>query len=748
MLVPQRGFQMFEKRWAKLLPSARLPICAAATLSLLGGMMVSADTRSHQKVTAESGMGMSAGAGAGAAIGIGAGVKIAAGTGTAGAAGATGTTSATAGQSSEKTDSAPAAAGTSGAGAAVGPNGAGDATRTPPEGAEGSDDQKAQAKPAIDINRQLRAAGDCMVDGRYADAADVYKQALSISPDSVEALAGLGMALGRQNKLDEADEQFDHVLTLDAKNPVAHCGKAMVLLNRFTNGKDTSGKTRAQLLKDAGRECNKALDADPRVVEAHYLLGKVYREENRLDRAELAFGGAVKLDPHYGSAWVALGSVQTQREKFGAALESFNQAISVSPNNAKAYFGRGQLYARQGQTERAVKEYNMSLYKNSNDAAVHLALGKAFDQQGDSVAAVKEFTEAIKLKPDDPEAYVDLASNLENRGELDTAIGKLRNGLKVMPNEPSLRILIGNANLRAARLDEAIADFQAVLGTSPKSVEAAQGLVRAIYVKAQTQVGGGERSGDNVRMKPLVAMVADGNPDSLTMRYVTAELAAIGGDMPNLETLGVPKTDAERLALAEANLAENKFQEADDLFKRVTYSALKAKDAFAIADLAYSLRAMDAAEAAFRKGITFVNSEARARKGLEACTTARQLASADFVQAEDMTRRHLYDQAAAKYRSAVFGDPRNAEAHLGLAQCLERITSGQSAGSAKIYRDAITQYRLYLRLAPGVPARVADKCNRKIAHLDELARKYEGSGSPAARSASGRPSSDRVSSRP
>jgi Tfp pilus assembly protein PilF len=194
-----------------------------------------------------------------------------------------------------------AGAGATGATGTTAASGTGDApgasSTTAPEGNDASHDQKAQTKPTVNINRQLQAAGDCMVDGRYADAADVYKQALSLSPESVEALAGLGMALGRQNKLDEADEQFDHVLTIDAKNPVAHCGKAMVLLNRFTNSKDTSGKTRAQLLKDAGRECNKALDADPRVVEAHYLLGKVYREENRLDRAEQAFSGAVRQYP-------------------------------------------------------------------------------------------------------------------------------------------------------------------------------------------------------------------------------------------------------------------------------------------------------------------------------------------------------------------------------------------------------------------------------------------------------------------
>jgi tetratricopeptide (TPR) repeat protein len=699
---------MVETHWAKLSPKARLSICAAATVSLMANLTASAQDVAQRPATAKT-------------------VQ---------------TASANRVESDDKADNSQAGAPAAKAGAATG-TGAANSTADGGGKPDSSDEStKKASKPAININRQLQAAGDCMVDGRYADAADVYKQALLLAPDSVEALAGLGMALGRQSKLDEADEQFDHVLTIDPKNPVAHCGKAMVLLNRFTNSKDNSGKSRSQLLKEAGRECNKALDADPRVVEAHYLLGKVYREENRLDRAEQAFSGAVKLDPHYGSAWVALGSVQTQRERFGPALESFNQAITVSPNNAQAYFGRGQLYAKQGQLDRAVKEFNMSVYKNSNNAAVHLALGKVFDQQGDSVAAVKEYNEAIKLKPDDPAAYIELASNLENRGELDTAIIKLRNGLKIMPNEPSLRILVGNANLRAARIDEAIADYQAVLSSSPKSVEAAQGLVRAIYVKTQTQSSGNERGGDYQRMKPLIAQVVEGNPDSLTIKYTAAELAAIGGEMPNLDTIGVPKTDSERLALAEADLAENKFAEADDLFKRAIYTAMKAKDAFAIADLAYSLRAMDAAETAFRKGLTFVNADVRAKKGLEACNTARQLAAADFVQAEDLLRRHLYDQAAAKYRSAVFGDPRNAEAHLGLAQCLEKISPGQSTNSAKVYRDAITQYRLYLKLAAGVPARIADKYNRKIARLDELARKYEG-----ATPASGKPSSDRVSSR-
>ena len=122
------------------------------------------------------------------------------------------------------------------------------------------------------VSRQLTLADDLMVEGKYADAADIYRQILNINSKDFRALAGLGMSLGRQFKLDAADEQFDKLLEMDANNPVAHCGKAMVLLNRLQSSSNTVIKNRLTILRDAGRECNRALDADSRVVEAHYLL--------------------------------------------------------------------------------------------------------------------------------------------------------------------------------------------------------------------------------------------------------------------------------------------------------------------------------------------------------------------------------------------------------------------------------------------------------------------------------------------
>jgi tetratricopeptide (TPR) repeat protein len=592
---------------------------------------------------------------------------------------------------------------------------------------ENQNETTAETKPAPNIKGQLMTAGQLMVEGKYADAADVYQQALTFVPNNVDALAGLGMALGRQQKLDDADTQFDKVLELDANNAVAHCGKAMVFLSRFGNVPESDKKARAAFLKQAGRECNKALDADSRVVEAHYLLGKVYREEGRLDRAEQAFSGAVKLDPHYANAWAALGMVQIQAGKLSQAAENLKKATDISPHNSTAYFGLGQMYMKQGQVDRAVREFNMSVYNNPNNEPVHIALGKAYEMQGDNVAAVKEFLEAVKIKPDDAEAYLCLSGNYLSRGDAENAIAKLRQGLQVLPNDPGLHMAIADAGLKAGKISQAIVDYEVVLTAQPGNADAALGLLRAFYVRSlKESMGGFARSSDYDRAKSLISHAAQEAPNDLSMRYATAGMSALSGQTPSLDQIGSPKTDTDRIALAEALLAEHKFRDADDELRRVVNDAGSAKEALHLADLAISMSALDAAESAYRKALTYVNGDTRARQGLDAVSKIRQQAHDDYAQADEMLRRRMFIQSAEKFRSAVCGDPRNAEARQGLAESLERLTFSQAADTARNYREAISQYRVYLQLTPSIPAKVQEKFTRKITKLDEQARKLEG----------------------
>lgn len=602
-------------------------------------------------------------------------------------------------------------------------------TQTETSATEDAPEAKAAVEPAVpNVSAQMRAASQLMVDGKYSEAVEVFKQIIAIVPNDVEALAGMGMALGRQQKLDEADAQFNRVLEIDANNAVAHCGKAMTSLNRLQATSESDKKQRSALLKQAGRECNKALDADPRVVEAHYLLGKVYREEGRLDRAEQAFAGAAKLDPKYANAWAYLGFVQVQQGKYSVGEENLRRAISISVNNSTAYFGLGQMYAKQGQFDKAVREYGMAIYKNPNNDAFHIAYGQAEQQLGESVAAQREFLEAIRLRPDNPEGYLSLAASFMTRGDVLNAVVKLRQGLQAIPSDVALHLAIADANIRLGKVTQAIADYEFVLTTIPSSGDAARGLARAFYVRSlRESTGGFLKADDYNKARDLLSQATGANPTNLQIRYAQAALLALSGQAPSLTPMGVPTTIEERAALAEALLALNNFKESDEQFRRAINESVDPAQVFNIADNALASSDLDLSEAAYRRALSFPNSDTRGRQGLEVVSRAREDGKSSFNQAQDYLQKRNFLPAAEKFHDAIYGDPRNPDARLGLAQSLEKLTFTLSSDNARNLREASHNYRMYISLTPSMPPSVAEKFMRKVAKLDEQASKFDGS---------------------
>ncbi len=576
------------------------------------------------------------------------------------------------------------------------------------------------------VRKELIRADDLMLEGKYSEAADIYKAVLNTNSKDADAIAGLGMALGRQFKLDAADEQFDKLLKVDPNNPVAHCGKAMVLLNRLQSSNNTVIKSRAVLLKEAGRECNLALDADPRVVEAHYLLGRVYKEEGRTDRAAQAFLGAIKLDPHYSNAYAQLGLVQVLQNKLSEATESLKKAISINSGNSTAHFGMAQVAFKQNRLEAAVAELNISLYQNPNSSPVHQLLGKVYEAQGNSVAAVKEFKEAIRIKPENAAPYLSIASVAESRGDMEMAIAELHSGLEVMPNEPELLARIANDSLRIDKFDEAIKNFELASAAAPSAAAPVEGLTRALYLKAQRESSGAYfASNDYGQANILIQRAIKLNPTDVQLRLVEAKLRALSGQPLGISKLPLPQTDADRPAFAETLMAQGKYNEAADQMMKAIHSTSNPAQLFAIGDLALIIKDLSSAELAYKRASGFVGQAERANRGMDLIFKAREEAKQNLNLANDLSRSRQLTSAIDKYKLAAYEDPRVADTHLFLAQTIEKLPEQTS----KTIRETIAQYKAYLELAPGVPASTQDKLQKRVAKLETKALKAEQSAS-------------------
>ncbi len=572
------------------------------------------------------------------------------------------------------------------------------------------------------ISQEQQMADELVRRGKYNEAADLYRTALNAQPKDINVRNGLAYAYAKSFKLDRADEEFDNVLKTDPTNAMAHCGKAQVLLNRLQSSSGTMRKNKDALIKQAGAECNLALATDANLPEAHFTLGRVFKEEHRLDKAEAAFADAIRADKNYSDAYAGLGMVQLEGGRSAEAISSFKQATALNTGNSTAHYGLGRAYLQQGMADAAIKELNTSLYQFRNSAPVHFELGKAYASQGNTVAAIKEFQETIRIKPENAAPYIKIAEIRESRGDIEHANAELRSGLDLMPDNTELQQRIANNSLRLEKIADAIKDYESVLQRSPGNVAAVEGLTRALYLKAQKETTGAfVADNDYEAAEASIARAIQMNPESLQLRLADAKLRSLSGKPVDLSIIGKPKNDGERVAYAEALLAQSRFAEATEQFNALVGSANNAKKLAALGDLTLMIKDLDNAEMAFKKLANLPGGQESSKRGLNLVAKARETTKLELRLANDLARRKQFNSAVDKYHAAIFNDPRNSSARLGLAETLDKFFQQDS----KALRESVMQFKAYESLTPGLPQKELDRLHKVTARLELRATKME-----------------------
>jgi tetratricopeptide (TPR) repeat protein len=99
----------------------------------------------------------------------------------------------------------------------------------------------------------------------------------------------------------------------------------------------------------------------PQSPAVRLLLGDIWRQFGRPDRAEQAFAEAVRLDPESVDGWFRLGCMQAARNQPRAAADSFRRTIRLKPDHADAHFNLGHRLKELGDTAAAADEFRAAL---------------------------------------------------------------------------------------------------------------------------------------------------------------------------------------------------------------------------------------------------------------------------------------------------------------------------------------------------------------------------------------------------
>jgi tetratricopeptide (TPR) repeat protein len=247
----------------------------------------------------------------------------------------------------------------------------------------------ARAAHAGELFRHEYRASALAVTRKWVDVEAECRAILKRRPESARAYNTLAVALGEQEKGEEALVAFTESLRLDPERASTHMNRALVL----------------QKLK-------------------------------RLEEAESALRKAIELSADDPNPWIALGRVLTEQGRRDEATEALRKAVQVSPSHPLARWNLGLALVRSGDTDGGIVELREAVALAGSFQPLRMMrfnLAQLLHSSGQLDAAEAEYRGIVQSMEENPAAHLLFATFLRSRGKSAEALTHARRCLELKP---------------------------------------------------------------------------------------------------------------------------------------------------------------------------------------------------------------------------------------------------------------------------------------------------------------------------
>jgi len=316
--------------------------------------------------------------------------------------------------------------------------------------------------------------------GDDATAIRDYQELLKLDPDVVEARANLGVVLARQNRFDEAIEQYQKALTgqrasSGSMNPSQRDALRFNLAMAYFKKPDFAAAAReletlhSANLADARistllGECYARLGQDDQVlgilgaVESANpddlgvasLLAPALVRTGHLSEGILRYEKIGRLG-HSAEAYLLAGQTALKLSLYEKARDYADEALKLDPHLPGVYTLRGMALPFLGSAQDAIDALNKALAADANDFDAHLTLGKVLFTARDLQGSRTHLEKALDLKPDSSAALYEMSRLDRTEGKIDAALKDLERVVKLDPAWPQPHVELSALYFRVNR---------------------------------------------------------------------------------------------------------------------------------------------------------------------------------------------------------------------------------------------------------------------------------------------------------
>lgn len=290
-------------------------------------------------------------------------------------------------------------------------------------------------------------------------ATTAYRDALRCDPNFEQAVNNLGNVLLRQERADEAIEQFE---SLAERQPDSAETKYN-LANAYV---------KAARPFDAFKALERALEINPNYSDAHNNLGLLHQQLDDLDLAKKCFNRVLEIDPNHADALSNIGTLHADQLELDEAVEVFEQALAARPHDPEILCNLGHTWLRKLNFETANEFFELALECDDTCSRAHLLLGRTAALQGDGKTACAHYRRGIELDPDNAHAWESLGKFELDGGNYAKSADAFGESVTRRPGEDALRIQYGAAQLLSGEFKDARSTFTDALRSSPDLVGA------------------------------------------------------------------------------------------------------------------------------------------------------------------------------------------------------------------------------------------------------------------------------------